>query len=329
MEFNPNLDNAKEILQKAQAEKIIPFKPSSVIPYTEGGGSLALKVKNQYGTEYAARFPRNENSLQNMLDEKQKLDFINSENVSEISGVAIPFLNYINNPELPFMWHKAIKGDVLYGFSYANGVDYNELTNEQKQILAQDLAKFMNVMHNIPLDKAQGLIPMRFNAESQKDLLRYFKFEEIGQLYEILNEKIPDGSFAGIEKSAAGLDYSNVICHFDLHGRNMAIDKTKKKVLNGIFDFGDVSINKRVADFYKLSFVHRDLMRRVVAEYNKISSEIINVTDVDFIYLAAMAQFLKYSPKDGIINNSLVNFSKDYTVSENISKQILSSRQNE
>ncbi|MDR3208763.1 MAG: aminoglycoside phosphotransferase family protein [Rickettsiales bacterium] len=307
MEFNPDLDNARLALRKA------PFEPVSVEPYTEGGGSLALKVKNKCGTEYAVRFPRNEAILQKMLHEKKNLDFINSEKLAETGGVAIPsLLSYVDNPGLPFLWHKAIQGDVLYGFHDTDGVDYNQLTNWQRQILAQDLAGFINAMHSIPLEKAKGIIPVYFIAESKGDVLKYFKFDEIGQLQEILDGKIPGGSFARIEKSVGDLNYSDAVCHFDLHGRNMAIDKAKKKVLNGVFDFGDASVNKRVADFYKLSFVHRDLTRRVVSEYNKISSEIINIADVDFIYLAAMGRFLKQSPNDGIVNNSLANFSKDY-----------------
>ena len=328
IEFNPNLEIAKDVLQKAYESKLISFKPSLVVPYTEGGGSLALKVKNQFGTEYAVRFPRKEHILQNMLQEKKKLDFINSENVSETSGVIIPSLNYVDKSEIPFVWHKAIKGDVLYGFGGTEGVDYNELTSEQKFILSQDIAKFMNAIHSIPIEKAKGLIAPRFIAETKQDIIKFFGFAEIDQLYDILSTKIPDGSFSKIEQSINDLDYSDTICHFDLHGRNMAIDKTKKKVLNGIFDFGDVSINKRVADFYKLSFVHRDLMRRVVSEYNKISAEKVNITDVDFIYLAAMARFLEQSPKDGIINNSVSNFSNDYSEYETIQKLHLLSKQN-
>jgi uncharacterized ion transporter superfamily protein YfcC len=57
-------------------------------------------------------------------------------------------------------------------------------------------------------------------------------------------------------------------------------------------------------------------MRRVVKEYNTLSLEQIKVADVDLIYLALFGSRIKENPTDGIIKQSLQNFSEDWRNNE-------------
>ncbi|MDR2268570.1 MAG: aminoglycoside phosphotransferase family protein [Rickettsiales bacterium] len=304
-EFNPDLQKAKLLLKKLAADKILPFTPSAVAPYAEGGETLSLRVSVKDGSEYAVLFPRSSRSLKSKSDEKNMLDFINSYGVGTTSGVEIPTLIHVNCKEMPFFYMKGFKGEVLYPWNYDN------LSDEQKRLLSADLARFLYAMHSIPVAEAAGILPVR-GLRAKDDLLKRGRLKDIEYLSEILRANIPDGVLQQLDKSIESFNYSNVVSHGDLHGRNLTVDKSKTKILNGIFDFGMAAVDNRAVDFYKLSVIHRELMRRTVGEYNPLSSEQIEVADVDFIYLALFGSRIKQEPIDGIIKESLRNFSDDW-----------------
>ena len=88
-----------------------------------------------------------------------------------------------------------------------------------------------------------------------------------------------------------------VCCHNDLHGRNIAIDESKEHVLQGVFDFGVCGCNKRSADFVKLYTIDRELGRKTIEEYNKLSSNKVNIKNVDGQFLAWCAINLQMAEK--------------------------------
>lgn len=297
----PNLEQAKQTLFAAYESGKISFQPKNMECYCNGGGSLALKCIDNNGTEYAVRFPNTENILNSMLSEMRILQFFQSERIheklSKELGLGIPETHYVADNSFPFVWHKAVVGDTLLP------TKYNTLTEKQKNNIAKKIAGFLLVIHAC---KKTEQIP-------QHSIIDAFL---LGQMrlngFNALRGKLPQNIFNKYSEMKINTDYPDTVCHFDMHGRNMALDSQTQELV-GIFDFGDTCIQKCFLDFYKLSFISRDLTRRVVDEYNKISSVKINLEDVDIAYLCYVSNKLKRSADDGICNASLQNFSADVT----------------
>ncbi len=291
----PDLDAAKKILFDAYKQSKIPFEPKDIEPYCAGGGALTLKCVSKDNIEYAIRFPNTENKLNDMLAEMQKLTFFKSENLSKNSGLDIPETHHVPHETFPFVWHKAVVGETLIPSQYA------QLTEPQRVNLAKKIAVFLSVIHTCK--KSEQIPASKTNIAFILGQMRLNEFAEI-------KNKLPESIFNKYNHAQINTNYPDVVCHFDMHGRNMALNPDTKELV-GIFDFGDTCVQKCFLDFYKLSFISRNLTRRVINEYNKISDVKINIEDVDIAYLCDVSNKLKNSPNDGICNMSLQNFVKD------------------
>lgn len=291
----PDLDTAKKILFEAYKQNKIPFEPKDIEPYCLAGGALALKCICKSNIEYAIRFPNTENKLNDMLNEMQKLAFFETENLSKHSGLEIPETHHVPDDTFPFVWHKSVVGETITPPQYA------KLTENQKSNLAKKLAVFLSTIHKC--NKSEQIPTHKISVGMMLAQMRLNGFDE-------LKNKLPESIFNKYSHAQINTDYPDVVCHFDMHGRNMALNPDTKELV-GIFDFGDTCIQKSFLDFYKLSFISRDLTRRVIDEYNKISTVKINLEDVDIAYLCDISNKLKNSPNDGICNLSLQNFVQD------------------
>lgn len=292
----PNLETAIKILSDAYASELIPFDSKNVEPYCDGGGALTLKCIDTHGTEYAVRFPNTEQKLNNMLHEIETLRFLRAQHLPEQSGLEIPEPHYVDNAKHPFVWHKAIVGETL------TPSQYHTLTDNQKTNIAKKIAKFLHAMHTCkPL-----------NTSNKTDSISFFIADAQLNGFDVLRAKIPVAILNTYKALKLNGEYPKVFCHFDMHGRNMAINPETKDII-GIFDFGDAGMHLCFLDFYKLSFIHRDLTRRTINEYNKISDVKIDINDVDLAYLCDMAAKYANTPQDGIVNKSLENFVQDIT----------------
>lgn len=290
----PNLETAIKILSDAYASGLIPFDSKTVEPYCNGGGALTLKCIDTNNTEYAVRFPNTEKKLNNILHEIETLQFLHAQHISEQCGLEIPEPHYVTNTVQPFVWHKAIVGETL------TPNEYSTLTNEQKTNIVKKLAMFLHAMHTCKTP----------NTSVQHDKLSFLIANAQLNGFDTLRKKLPATILNKYKTLKLNTKYPEVFCHFDLHGRNMAINP-KTKDLIGIFDFGDAGIHQCFLDFYKLSFIHRDLTRHTINEYNKISDVKIDIRDVDLAYLCDIAIKYANNPNDGIVNKSLENFVQD------------------
>jgi aminoglycoside phosphotransferase (APT) family kinase protein len=291
----PDIETAKKILADAYKSGQVPFNAKIVEPYCDGGSSFALRCIDTDGTEYAVRFPNTEPILNKILQESEMLQFLNTQHISEQSGLAIPETHYTPHDTYPFIWHQAIVGQTLLPHNY------HELNETQKSNLAKKIAVFMHAMHTCKLPNTSGKSTTDF-------VIAQMKVHDL----DTLGKKIPAPILQKYKALNLNTNYPERLCHFDLHGRNMALNP-KTKDLIGIFDFGDTSVRPCFLDFYKLSFIHRDLTRRVIEEYNKISDIKIDIRDVDLAYLSAIAYRYPHSQNDGILNKSLENFVQDIT----------------
>lgn len=291
----PDLDTAKKILFEAYKQNKIPFEPKDIEPYCAGGGALTLKVISKDNVEYAIRFPNTEHKLNDMKAEAEKLQFFKSEKLSEKSGLHIPETHCVHDNDFAFVWHKAVVGETV------TPNKYKLLTEQQMSDLAKKLAVFLSTIHKC--NKSKQIPNHSIGIGLRMGQMRLKGFKE-------LQNKLPPDIFNKYNTMQINTDYPDTVCHFDMHGRNMALNPATKELV-GIFDFGDTCVQKCFLDFYKLSFISRNLTRRVINEYNKISDIKINIEDVDIAYLCDISNKLINSPNDGIVNASLQNFVMD------------------
>ena len=309
MKYIPNDftdEQCKEILISITKNEELPFEvdeKSKVERFCEGGQSIPLNVND----EFVVRFPKENDgngqiTFEEMKRESKICELISKHNfATNVSNVQL-----VENEEYPFAFHKAVNGKTIESFSRDNNVQYKNLSAEQKDLFAKDLAVFLKEMHSIPLEEARKIPPRNITEKTQTE----FKTKKRHlQKYGILLDEY---------KIEPKID--EVLCHNDLHGRNLAIDETKVNILSGVFDFGMADIGDRSSDFVKLCTIDRNLARKTVDEYNKLSEQKVDMKEVDYKFLSWNAESLEMASKqpklaansfEKVTSAYLSNFRKD------------------
>lgn len=270
---------AREILMDSSHKGLVPFEVNEhtfIERFCTGGQSVPLNVDN----EYVVRLPKYEQTMQDMDYEHEVLALVNAHQPS----TAVPDVQVVRDGVYPFAYHKQILGKTLHPVERENNVCYKELAEYQKALLAKDLAVFLFELHSIPLEEAQKL-PQQPSHNTVYDHEANAKI--------LAGYGIDLDTYKGQQEK--GLD--QVLCHNDLHGRNLAIDEGEEHVLRGVFDFGIAKVGRRSSDFVKLYNIDRNLARNTISEYNKISHEKVDIRDTDYAFLNSMAENLKKLPE--------------------------------
>lgn len=165
----------------------------------------------------------------------------------------IQILNYIKNkitlqiPAVEFYCekygvcgYKLIKGDILTPDIYQN------MSCDEKNMLAQDIARFLGELHSVPLPDIQGLVSdvaqdYASDYRALKNLI-YHKIPDTSKLY-------LDNLFANILSDPRIVTYVSALCHNDLSCKHMIV---QNNALAGIIDFGDAAVTDRDRDFVYL-----------------------------------------------------------------------------
>lgn len=196
----------------------------------QGLDSIACLVNN----EYIFKQSKHDIARINLKKEIQVLNYLKGK-----ITLQIPDIEYYSE-EYSVCGYKGIKGNKL-----APGI-YKSLGDDEKDMLAQDIALFLREMHSIPLPDIAGLeLHVIDDYRSDYETLR-----------ETVYDKIPDKSKEYIDDLYKRIlnderisQYVKVLCHNDL-GCNHIIIQDNKAV--GIIDFGDVAITDRDRDFVYL-----------------------------------------------------------------------------
>ncbi|MFA6255385.1 MAG: aminoglycoside phosphotransferase family protein [Patescibacteria group bacterium] len=253
---NLSLKNLKTI--------IIADYPSLKIKSTKiinnGWDFLALEINNKY----IFRFPRQQTS--ELIDYKNNIERMRAE-IRVLNGLKnkislqIPKVKYVG------------KKFAYFGYQKINGQKLSmsiikKLNDRQYNQLVADVAKFLKEIHKaLSLKQAKKLGVLYENYDSYHQLIT----SKIIRPKKITDQKIYNFIVDTVKeyKKMIPKKQLNVFLYNDLHGDNMAFDKSRGR-LNGIFDFSDVMIGDIHLDF----IYHFDInfMQDLINKYQQITN---------------------------------------------------------
>lgn len=227
--------------------------------------------------DYVVRFPKAEVIWQTMEREKAVIDTV------------YPFLmpyfeGKIHKIELvkgiyPFSVSKRFYGKICDGRPESDyAVLYQNLKPLQKQKLAQDLAMFFHIMHQINYTKLN--IPEPTEAIDNWDVTLRADFDYAEVREALLPHKIDLDDY---KQTLPNID--KALCHNDLSGSNLLLNPESDDILSGIIDFGNAIVMPKYQDFYPLYKISRKLATDVLNEYNKLTTSKIEQKQTDFMAL--------------------------------------------
>lgn len=205
--------------------------------------------------EYIFKQSKHDEARNNLKKEVQVLNYLKGK-----ITLQIPNIEYYSE-EYGVCGYKEIKGDKLTPIIYKN------MSDDEKDKLAKDIALFLREMHSIPLPDIDEL-ELHVIADYESDY---------GTLRETIYDKIPDRSreylddlYKKIFNDERIAKYVKTLCHNDLSSNHMIIQNNK---VVGIIDFGDVAITDRDKDFVYLledsiEEIGREFGLKVLGYYN-------------------------------------------------------------
>ena len=222
-----------------------------IIVLGQGLDSIAYLVNN----EYIFKQSKHDEARNNLKKEIQVLNYLKGK-----ITLQIPDIEYYSE-EYSVCGYKDIKGDNLTPDIYKN------MSYDEKDKLAQDIALFLREMHSVPLPDIDELeCNVTEDYKSDYDALR-----------EMIYYKIPDKSkdylddlYNRILNDERITKYVRALCHNDLGCKHMIIQNNK---VVGIIDFGDAAVTDRDKDFVYLledsiEEIGRDFGLKVLEYYN-------------------------------------------------------------
>lgn len=211
--------------------------------------------------EYIFKQSKHDEARINLKKEIQALNYLKGK-----VTLQIPNIEYYSE-EYGVCGYREIKGEKLTPTIYKN------MSDDEKDKLAQDIALFLGEMHSMPLPNIDELeLNVIDDYKSDYDTLR-----------EIIYNKIPDSSKEYIDNLYKRIfnderisQYVKALCHNDLSCNHIIIQNNK---VVGIIDFGDVAITDRDKDFVYLledssEEIGREFGLSVLKYYNHPNNDI-------------------------------------------------------
>ena len=196
----------------------------------EGLNSIAYRVNN----DYIFKLSKHQEARENLKKEVQVLNYIKGK-----VSLQIPVIEYYSE-KYGVCGYKEIKGTIL------TPKIYKQLSRNEKDKLAKDIASFLKELHILPLPNINDLeLDIIKDYESDYKKLKnkyYIKITKKAKLY-------LDNLFNRILNDERIRKYDKVLCHNDLSCDHIIMDNNK---VVGIIDFGDVAITDRDKDFVYL-----------------------------------------------------------------------------
>ena len=244
--------NIKEIIKSE-----FRLKVNDIFVLGQGLESIAYLVNN----EYIFKQSKHDGARISLKKEIQVLNYLKGK-----VALQIPNIEYYSE-EFSVCGYKEIKGDKLTPIIYEN------MSEDEKDKLAQDMALFLKGMHSIPFPDIDDLeLYVIDDYKNDYDALR-----------EAIYDKIPDKSKEYIDNLYKRIlndtrisQYVKALCHNDLSCNHIIIQNNKAV---GIIDFGDVAITDRDKDFvYLLEDSYQEIGRefgiRVLEYYNHSNKDV-------------------------------------------------------
>ena len=262
-----NIDLIREILTQGGFSSI-----QNITRLQSGSRSVAY-----YADDYIVRFPKAEIIWQTIKREKMIIDAIYPQLMPYFDGK-------IHKIELvtgiyPFSVSKRFYGNICDGRPESEyAVLYQNLSVKQQAKLAQDIAMFFHLIHQIDYKLLNILATNEAIDNWDVTAREDFDFEAVRQV--LLPKGIDLNDYKVISPNT-----EQVLCHNDLSGSNILLDPENDDVLSGIVDFGNVVVMPKYQDFFPLYKIDRKLAIDILAEYNKLTTSKIEQIQIDYTAL--------------------------------------------
>lgn len=252
----------------------IPDLKISSLEYLSSGSNCDVFICNNL---YIFKFSKHEKGSQDLLREKTILEIIHD--IVPISVPKIEFMGTISENNYLFIGYTQLKGTFL------NRKIFSQLTLEEQDCITQDIANFLQVLHNIKIANIDSLV-LNTIDKYQNDL-EYIKKNCLQDFGPDIISKIND-FYYDLFNSTTFFDYKNCIIHNDLGTSNILIDNTTKKIC-AIIDFSDTAYSDPDNDFNLLLSNAKDEMGRdfglkVLKYYNHPNIDLV-LKKADFFQL--------------------------------------------
>ena len=242
-----------------------------------------------YADDYIVRFPKAEIIWQTMQREKMIIDTVYPHLMPYFEG-KIHKIELINGT-YPFSVSKRIYGKICDGRPESDyAVLYQNIIPERQLKLAQDLAMFCHLMHQI--DYKSLNIPEPTEAIDNWDVSTREDFDFYAVQQALLLHGIDLNDY-----KVTSPNVEQALCHNDLSGSNLLLNPESDDILAGIIDFGNMVVMPKYQDFFPLYKIDRKLAIDTLTEYNKLTTSKIEQKQLDYMVLIYIGYGL-YKTKD-------------------------------
>ncbi|MBD5118023.1 MAG: aminoglycoside phosphotransferase family protein [Clostridiales bacterium] len=266
----------------------------NVIALGQGLDSIAYLVNK----EYVFKQSKHDEARISLKKEIQVLNYLKGK-----LTLQTPDIEYYSE-EYGVCGYKEIKGDKL------TPDIYNDMSDDEKDRLIQDIVLFLREMHSMPLPDIDGL---------EWDVMEDYK-SDYDALREMIYDKIPDKSkgylddlYQRILNDGRIANYVRALCHNDLSCKHIIVQNHKAV---GIIDFGDAAITDRDKDFV---YLLEDSREEIGREFGLKVLECYHHPNVDIPILKADLND-EYYPVEQILGGQARKL--DYMYNEGLSKII-------
>ena len=240
-------DNFREIISKVIADKKIDTM--TLIP--TGWTNIVYEVKTDDGS-YFFRFPRYEFWSRTIVKDYEFTQYIYGKtNFNTIK------LELFYDNERPFSMHKKIEGTPL-------AEKMNELNEEQITCISNEIAQFMNEIHNLDYSKSKIFKTNNIGLKLKDfldELLSFHITEENRQFWKM----VPNVK-----------EETNCLVHGDLNSSNILLDENNH--IAAIIDFGFAGYGNKYDDIARIIGRCPDTFRdKIVNSYEECSN--INLSE--------------------------------------------------
>ena len=262
-----NLDLIRKILADSGFSEI-----KNITHLQSGSRSVAY-----YADDYIVRFPKAEIIWQTMQREKMIIDTVYPHLMPYFER-KIHKIELINST-YPFSISKRFYGKICDGRPESDyAALYQNIQPERQFKVAQDLAMFFHLMHQI--DYTKLTIPEPTEAIDNWDVTLRGDFDYTKAREALLPHKIDLDDYKPTSPNT-----DKALCHNDLSGSNLLLNPESDDILAGIIDFGNAIVMPKYQDFYPLYKISRKLATDVLNEYNKLTTSRIEQKQTDFMAL--------------------------------------------
>lgn len=239
-----------------------------------GSKSFAFAIGDE-----VVRFPKAEIIWQTMQRENQILSeiwpLINDKFKNKIHPITLV------EGEYPFSVVKKFVGKICDNRDdEVNVLKVQNLPKDKQENLAQTLAEFFAMMHQIDYTKLH--IPPTNETIDNWDVTQKADFD-YAKARETLKKVSP---FNLDDYRSDNKNELLALCHNDLSGSNMLLNPDKEDILVGIIDFANALVQPKYLDFFPLYKINRNLAVEVIKRYNEQVEDKIDIKQTDFTMLA-------------------------------------------